>query len=62
MATVQYGTNREDRLEQVTEATGGGAPTADVELNIKTGLRKEQIIGALDRFKLAVMQSENYLQ
>ena len=23
MATVQYGTNREDRLEQVTEATRG---------------------------------------
>ncbi len=62
MATVQLGTDRQDRLEQVTEATGGSAPTKDIEVNIKTGLRKEHVILALDRLKLTVMQSENFSQ
>lgn len=60
MATVQIGTDRADRKEQVTEATGGGAPTKDVELNVKTGLKRQHVIDALDRMKLVVIDSPNF--
>jgi hypothetical protein len=62
MATVQYGVSNGDRQEQVTEATGGSAPTETVEVNIKTGQRKEQVILALDLIRNAVMQSKVFVQ
>ena len=61
MATVQIAYTKGDRLEQVDETTGGGAPTQDVELNCKTGLRKEQVILALDHFKAKVIASKNFV-
>lgn len=43
----------------VAEATGGGAPTAHVELNIADGATREEVIKALDLFKLKAVQSPN---
>lgn len=57
MATVQYGTDNGDRNEQVTEATGGAAPTKTVEVNIKTGQRKELVLLALERIKNRIATS-----
>ncbi len=62
MATVQYGTDRGDRIEQVTVATGGSAPTKALEVNIKDGQRKEDVILALDRIKATVMASALFTQ
>lgn len=60
MATVQIAFTRGNRLEEVDETTGGSAPSQDVELNCKTGLRKEQVLAALDHFRLKVATSKNF--
>lgn len=60
MATKQYGASKGNRLEQVTEATGGSAPTADVEVNIKANVPALQAINALDLIKQKIIQSKNF--
>lgn len=58
MATKQYGVNKGARLEQVTEATGGSAPTADVEVNIKNGITVQQAMLAIDQIKAKISVSK----
>lgn len=60
MATKQFGCSKGFRLEQVTEATGGAAGTADVDVNIKTGITQQQAIEALEKIKLRVATSKNF--
>lgn len=60
MATVLMAFTKGDRLEQVDETTGGAAPTQDVELNMKTGLRKEQVLIALQLITDKVIASKNF--
>lgn len=43
----------------VTEATGGGAPTGQVDLNIATGTRKDEVLRALLLFEEKILQSSN---
>jgi len=58
MATVQYGYTKGNRLEEVDEATGGGAPAQTVDVNIATGQKKLDILIALDLIKQKVIQSK----
>lgn len=59
-ATLQLSYDNGQRLEQVTEATGGSAPTADVELNVKADIRRDEILIALEHFKHRVATSKSF--
>ena len=64
MATVQMSLARGATLDGaaggvVSEATGGGAPTGLVDLNIANGTSKEEILRALQIFEAKVIQSSN---
>lgn len=69
MATVQMAYTKGGSLDgygsggtlAVTEATGGGAPAAHVELNIADGATREEVLKALDQFRLKTLRSTNLL-
>lgn len=57
MSRLRLTLNRGERYTQVRtapEATGGDAPTADVEVTLDQGLSREQVI-------LALMHLQNYV-
>ena len=64
MATVQYSVARGANLDasaggNITEATGGAGPTGIVDVNIATGMTKEEILRALTIVKDKVINSVN---
>lgn len=62
MATIQMTAPQGATLDAtipITEATGGGAPTGQVDLNIATGTRKDEVLKALALFEEKVIQSTN---
>lgn len=62
MATVQLGGSKGSTLDgpnYITEATGGSAPTATVDLNIANGTSKEDVLKILQLFRDKVIQSQN---
>lgn len=64
MPTIQLSVARGAALDQaaggnITEATGGGAPTGIVDVNIATGTSREEALKALDIAKLKLIQSAN---
>lgn len=44
---------------RVAEATGGGAPTATVELNVADNTRREDVLKALQVIRDKVIESQN---
>ena len=64
MPTVQLGWSRGSTLDgasgiRVTEATGGSAPTATIELNVANATNKDEILVALQLFREKIIQSVN---
>ena len=64
MATVQLSLAKGATLDgdaggNCTEATGGGAPTGEVDLNIANGTSKEAVLKALEIFEAKIIQSTN---
>lgn len=64
MPTVQLGWSRGSTLDggsgiRVTEATGGTAPTATIEVNIANATGKDEILVALQLFRDKIIQSTN---
>jgi hypothetical protein len=64
MPTVQLGWSRGSTLDggsgiRVTEATGGTAPTATIELNVANATSKDEILVALRLFQDKIIQSQN---
>lgn len=64
MPTVQLGWSRGFTLDggsglRVTEATGGAAPTATIELNVADATSKDEILVALRLFQDKIIQSQN---
>lgn len=63
MPTVQLswakGATLDGVANVITEATGGGAPTGAVDVNIATGTSKEDVVKGLHIAIDKVMQSSN---
>lgn len=62
MATVQLSYGRGENLDgpnAITEATGGGAPSETVALNIADGTQKNDVLIALQLFRDKIIQSSN---
>jgi hypothetical protein len=64
MPTVQLGWSTGFTLDgasglRVTEATGGAAPTATIELNIANATSKDDVLRALQLFRDKVIQTQN---
>tara|TARA_R110000868_G_scaffold410169_1_gene697421 strand:- start:2172 stop:2363 length:192 start_codon:yes stop_codon:yes gene_type:complete len=63
MATPQnvlYAYSPGNSLEQITETAGGSAPTAVVELNVKSGATREEVTVALEQLHRKVIQSQQF--